>query len=84
MRDYLEKKTYVSRRHAKVTLTGGEVYIENLSETNRTFVNNVLIPNGVPTLLKNGDEVGLGGTVINGERQSQAAYFIIEAAEAAV
>lgn len=78
MSEYLKAKTYVSRKHAKLTITNGEIYIENLSNTNRTFVNNTLILSDTPTLLKNGDEVGLGGKLINGDRQKQAAYFVIE------
>jgi ribosomal protein L40E len=78
MSNHLKEKAYVSRKHAKVTMTKGKIYIENLSGTNHTFVNNVLIPSDTPIMLKNGDEVGLGGKIINGERQSQAAYFIIE------
>ncbi|MDR2132488.1 MAG: FHA domain-containing protein [Clostridiales Family XIII bacterium] len=79
MGEYLKDKTYVSRKHAKVTVVEGEVYIENLSGTNRTFVNDAAIPSDAPTLLKNGDEVGLGGKSMNGERQTRAAYFVIEA-----
>jgi hypothetical protein len=79
MRQYLELKAYVSRRHAKITLANGEIYIENLSGTNPTFINNTLISGAAPALLKNGDEIGLGGKLINGERQSQAAYFVVEA-----
>lgn len=78
MSDYLKERIFVSRKHAKITLANGEFYIENLSGTNHTFVNNTLIPNDAPTLLKNGDEVGFGGKMINGERQAQAAYFLIE------
>ena len=78
MRQYLEAKKYVSREHAKITIVNEEVYIENLSSTNHTFVNNTLIPEDAPTQLKAGDEIGLGGKVINGVRQSQAAYFVIE------
>ncbi|KGK83904.1 hypothetical protein DP73_19290 [Desulfosporosinus sp. HMP52] len=80
MQQYLEAKTYVSRKHAKITLANGEIYIENMSTTNHTFVNNTLIPTDAPKLLKNGDEIGLGGKLINGERQSQAAYLVIELA----
>ncbi|WP_339316398.1 FHA domain-containing protein [Paenibacillus sp. FSL R10-2734] len=78
MRQYLEVKTYVSRKHAKFTIVNGEVYVENMSSTNYTFVNNTLIPANIPYLLKNGDEIGIGGKMINGERQNQAAYFIAE------
>ncbi|MDR1069324.1 MAG: FHA domain-containing protein [Gracilibacteraceae bacterium] len=79
MSDYLQEKTYVSRKHAKVIIANGEVYMEDVSGTNHTFVNNAPIPAGAPTRLKNGDEVGLGGKLVNGERQTQAAYFVIEA-----
>lgn len=78
MRQYLEAKTYVSRKHAKLTIVNGEIYIENMSSTNHTFVNSTLIPGDAPTLLKNGDEIGFGGKLINGKRQNQAAYFVIE------
>ena len=80
MQQYLETKVYVSRKHAKLTLTNDEIYIENMSSTNHTYVNNTLIPSDVPTLLKNGDEIGFGGKQINGKRQSQAAYLVIEVA----
>jgi ribosomal protein L40E len=80
MQQYLETKVYVSRKHAKFTLTNDEIYIENMSSTNCTYVNNALIPSDAPTLLKNGDEIGLGGKQINGKRQSQAAYLVIEVA----
>jgi ribosomal protein L40E len=78
MQDYLSKKLYVSRKHAQFTISNGNVYIENLSKTNYTFVNNVLIPSDKSTLLVNGDEIGLGGKNINGSRQKDAAYFIFE------
>lgn len=80
MQQHLETKVYVSRKHAKFTITNDEIYIENMSSTNHTYVNNTLIPSDAPTLLKNGDEIGLGGKQINCKRQSQAAYFVIEVA----
>lgn len=75
MGDYLAAKRYVSRTHAKLTIEGGAVYIENLSGTNFTYVNNKKIV--AKTELKNGDELGLGGTNINGKCQSEAAYFLV-------
>ena len=75
MSDYLAAKHYVSRTHAKLTIEGGAVYIENLSGTNFTYVNNKKIV--AKTELKNGDELGLGGTNINGKCQSDAAYFLV-------
>jgi ribosomal protein L40E len=78
MKDYLSKKLYVSRNHAQFTIANGNVYIENMSKTNYTFINNILISSEQPTLLVNGDEIVLGGKIINGSRQEDAAYFIFE------
>ena len=76
MRECLVGKQYVSRIHAKLTVENGKLYIENLSTTNYTYVNNIRIPNG-KTQLSVGDEIALGGISINGSRQPEAAYFIV-------
>jgi pSer/pThr/pTyr-binding forkhead associated (FHA) protein len=76
LKEYLQNKMFVSRHHAKLTMVAGEVFIENLSGTNKTFLNNVEIPDGTPTALSDGDEIGLGGKVVNGSRQADAAYFV--------
>jgi len=78
MKECLSAKPYVSRQHARLTVTDGGVFIENMGSTNRTFVNNLPISNSAPTLLKNGDEIGFGGKLVNGTRQNDAAYFIFE------
>lgn len=78
LKEYLASKMYVSRQHAKLTVVAEKVFVENLSQTNKTFVNNEEIPSGSPTALNNGDEIGLGGKVINGTRQENAAYFIFQ------
>lgn len=75
MSEYLATKSYVSRSHAKVTKVNEDLYIENLSNTNFTYVNNKKITE--KTKLQDGDEVGLGGTNLNGKRQEQAAYFLV-------
>lgn len=75
MSDYLAAKSYVSRAHAKLTIEDGVFCIENLSGTNFTYVNNKKIIG--KTELKHGDELGLGGTNINGKCQSEAAYFLV-------
>lgn len=75
MGEYLNSKSYVSRSHAKLSLEDGELWIENLSGTNYTYVNNKRITE--KTKLTDGDEVGLGGMSINGNRQEQAAYFLV-------
>ena len=74
--EYLCMKTYVSRSHAKLTIVADKVFIENISSTNKTFVNNELLADATPAPLNSGDEIGLGGKVINGERQDNAAYFV--------
>ncbi len=75
MSEYLSEKSYVSRSHAKLVYVNNELYVENLSNTNFTYVNNNKIT--VKTKLQDGDEIGLGGTNLNGKRQEQAAYFLV-------
>lgn len=78
LKEYLADKVYVSRQHAKLTVVAGKLFIENLSGTNKTYVNNEEIPDDAPTPLSSGDEIGLGGKVIDGRRQQEAAYFIFQ------
>lgn len=75
MSEYLSVKSYVSRSHAKLSIMNGELFIENMSNTNFTYVNNQRITE--KTRLNDGDEIGLGGTNINGKSQSMAAYFLV-------
>lgn len=75
MSEYLSSKSYVSRAHAKLLLENNELYIENLSGTNFTYINNKKIT--AKEKLSDGDEIGLGGTNINGKCQSEAAYFLV-------
>ena len=75
MSEYLSTKRYVSRAHAKLVLIDGELFIENMSNTNFTYVNNKKIIGR--TKLQDSDEIGLGGTNINGKHQEQAAYFLV-------
>ncbi len=75
MREYLSAKSFVSRVHARVTKVNNELFIENLSNTNFTYVNNKKITE--KTKLEDGDEIGLGGTNLNGKCQEQAAYFLV-------
>jgi len=75
LKEYLADKLYVSRQHAKFTIAADKVFVENLSQTNKTFVNNVEIPNGKPIAINDSDEIGLGGKIINDSRQDKAAYF---------
>ena len=75
LKEYLEDKMYVSRRHARLTVAGDQVFIENLSSTNRTFINNQPVIGSEPQALQEGDEIGLGGIETGSGRQEQAAYF---------
>lgn len=78
LKDYLGNKMYVSRQHAEFTIVAGKVFVKNLSSTNKTFVNNIEIPNDAPTALNFGDEIGLGGKVVSDTRQDNAAYFVVQ------
>lgn len=75
MSEYLSVKSYVSRSHARLSIINGELFIENMSNTNFTYVNNQKITE--KTRLNDSDEIGLGGTNINGKSQSMAAYFLV-------
>lgn len=75
MKEYLMSKPYVSRQHAKLIKEQDKIFIENLSRTNFTFVNNKRISER--TELKLNDEIGLGGNEVNGKRQDEAAYFVL-------
>jgi pSer/pThr/pTyr-binding forkhead associated (FHA) protein len=75
MGEYLEKKPYVSRTHARLTPEEDGLWVENLSNTNYTYVNNRRITE--KTRLQPGDELALGGTNMDGNRQEQAAYFTV-------
>lgn len=77
MNEYLNSKTYVSRIHANITIVDNELFITNISGTNFTYVNNEKIPTNTPHLLHYGDEIGLGGFLLSGQRQENAAYFIV-------
>ena len=76
--EYLKAKSFVSRRQAKLNLCNGVVFIENLSATNPTFVNNEKLADGQPVALRDGDEIGLGGKRINGAVQPQAACLVFK------
>ncbi len=78
LKDYLANKVFVSRQHARFTVVAGKVFVENLSRTNKTFLNNKEISAATPTAISDGDEIGLGGKVINNSRQEKADYFIFK------
>lgn len=77
-REPLQARPYVSRIHAKLILEEGKCFIENLSHTNYTFVNNQRIPEGRYELHP-GDLIGLGGIKVDDSFQEQAAFFVLEA-----
>lgn len=50
----------VSRRHAQITRAEGQVYLEDLSSSNGTFLNGTRLQPGLQTPLKHQDEVRFG------------------------
>ena len=54
----------VSRRHAKLIIDAGLVFIEDLDSTNFTFVDRQKLAPNTPTALSNGDEVRIGKLVM--------------------
>lgn len=73
--EYLATKPYVSRTHCSITVSEEGALLEELSNTNYTFVNNQRVMGKV--LLKNGDMLSLGGLTVGGNRQVHAAYFTV-------
>lgn len=78
MKEYLITKSYVSREHAVLSINENKLFVENLSKTNYTFINNKKINDGEKIELKDGDELQFGGLVVDGSRQELAAYFHIK------
>ena len=54
----------VSRRHARITLEGGNYYIEDLNSTNFTFVNQQKLAPNMRQAIKDGDEIRCGRVVL--------------------
>jgi hypothetical protein len=54
----------VSRRHAKITRRGREVFIEDLGSINGTFLNRKKLTPYLPQTLKSGDELQLGKLIL--------------------
>lgn len=75
MGEYLSTKTYVSRNHCKLILEEGGLYVVNLSRTNYTYCNGARV--GDRLKLRHGDELGLGGIVVEGKPQSRAGIFTV-------
>lgn len=76
--EYLKDCGFVSRKHARLSRNSGELTITDLNSTNFTYVNGELLRPGVAHVLHAGDEVSLGGCVIEGKRQTMAAYFTVQ------
>jgi pSer/pThr/pTyr-binding forkhead associated (FHA) protein len=77
---YLASKAQVSGAHALFTISkSGELYVTDHSR-NGTYVNGERI--GLdPVLLKDGDDIGLGGFSPTDEKQQQSAYFVVRVEE---
>ena len=54
----------VSRRHAKITRKGSELFIEDLDSVNGTFLNGKRLTPYLPHALKSEDEIRLGKLVL--------------------
>ncbi len=59
-----DPESKVSRRHARVYREGGQFLIEDLSSVNGTVINSFKLYPKQPRVLKNGDELKLGETVL--------------------
>jgi two-component system, cell cycle response regulator len=67
----------VSRSHAKVSASGGDVFILDLESSNRTVINDEALPPLVPVKLNNNDQVKTGNVLFKFlERGSIEAHAI--------
>lgn len=57
---YKGREMGVSRRHAKIILEGGNLYLEDLGSSNGTVVNGDVVTEGQRQQLRDGDEILLG------------------------
>jgi pSer/pThr/pTyr-binding forkhead associated (FHA) protein len=55
----------VGRRHARLFVQGGQIYLEDLDSTNGTFRNRARLAPRQPVALLNGDELRLGSLLLN-------------------
>lgn len=53
----------ISKSHAKLTLSAGEVHIVDLHSTNKTIVNGNILQPDAPQLLKNNDQIVVGNII---------------------
>jgi len=58
----LENSNFISREHARFNFKGGNWYIENLSQTNKTFVNQIQVQPEEEHILNDGDHIILANT----------------------
>ena len=65
--DIVVDEPFVSATHARFSLQGPALVLEDLESTNGTMVNGHLI--GQPVTLRDGDEVQIGDTVMRVSRQ---------------
>ena len=54
----------VSRRHARITLREGQVFVEDLNSLNGTFLNATRLVPDLPYPLKDGDQIQLGKLLV--------------------
>src|SRR3954466_4627776 len=68
---HLDEDGQVSRRHARFSLQGSDVVVEDLGSTNGTYVNEQ--PISSPRMLRAGDKVRVGLTVLELRTRQQVA-----------
>jgi pSer/pThr/pTyr-binding forkhead associated (FHA) protein len=61
---FYDPEGYVSRNHARITVTQRRYQITDLGSSNGTFVNEKRLTPHVPRLLSHGDQIRLGRVVL--------------------
>ena len=70
--EYFVNKPFVGRNHAKVTVIGSDVYIQDLNSTNGTYIDGLKLEAGNAIKLCTENIIGLGG---NATSQTDAAFL---------
>lgn len=68
---YVSGNAAVSRRHAEFSLQDGECVIVDQKSTNKTYINDCMIPPFTPRQLKDGDTIRLGNEKFTFIREEQ-------------
>lgn len=69
--DHKAEEKGVSRSHARFDFTDDRLWVYDLNSANHTYINNQIVGDKQPRLVRDGDEIRLGGMVMKVQFGSQ-------------